>query len=180
MRKNTLIALSLAAVLAAAAGSVAIAQNPTQGTACHNERGGGPPPPFARMDANADNQVTRAEMDAFLRADFDRADTNRSSTLSLDEATAFHAARRAEREANRPSPNPQSADQPRRERRDPPSPQAMFERVDADNNAVLSFEEFAAQPRAAFERADRDNNETLSGEELQHRRGRHGQAPPPN
>jgi len=93
-------------------------------------------------DANHDGSVTRAEMEAGLKADFAAADTNHDGVLEPDEARAVNEQRWNEDKA------------------------ALSPLVDWNHDGVVDFEEFAATPRALFDQLDLDGNGVLSPAEL--------------
>ena len=74
---------------------------------------------FSQMDADADGQVTAAEITAHVAARFAAADANNDGALSAEELAQQAEGKRAKRAAKR------------------------FERMDADNSGGLSMEEFA-------------------------------------
>lgn len=106
-------------------------------------------PPQAMLlayDANHDGSVTRAEMEAGLKADFAAADKDHNGTLDLDEVRPINEARwRAD--ASTASPL-----------------------VDWNHDGVVDFDEFAGTARSLFDQLDRDGNGILSPQEL---RGQH-------
>jgi Ca2+-binding EF-hand superfamily protein len=167
--------LASAAVGAALLGAAALAQ----------EAPARPPGPLAAFDANADGQVSRDEVDARIRTEFNEADANRNGSLSQAELQAFQEARRAEHMANRPAP-PEGREG-RGGRRHDRDPAAAFGQADWNQDGAVSFEEFAVRPRMMAARADRNGDGVVTGEELAAGRGRghgphgrHGpdQAPP--
>ncbi len=115
---------------------------------------------------NADGSLTRAQMEAGLKADFAKADINHDGRLDETEARAVNQERLAE---------DQSTASPL---------------VDWNHDGYIDFEEFAAAARSLFDELDRDANGVLSHEELspnphQERKapripvGRGGSEPPP-
>ena len=77
-----------------------------------------------KYDANHDGTLTRAELEAGLKADFDAADTNHDGRLDIDEVRAVNQAR-------------WSADS-----------SAASPLVDWNHDGYVDFNEFAAAPRA--------------------------------
>jgi Ca2+-binding EF-hand superfamily protein len=73
-----------------------------------------------QFDANADGKITKAEMDAGLKARFAEIDTNKDGTATREEMKASMEARRAKMEA------------------------ARFAALDTDKNGQLSLAEFTA------------------------------------
>jgi len=93
-------------------------------------------------DANHDGTVTRAEMDAGLRADFAKADTNHDGKLDESETRAVNQQRLA---ADQSTASPL---------------------VDWNHDGYIDFQEFAANARSLFDELDRDGNGTLTAAEL--------------
>ncbi|MQQ08860.1 calcium-binding protein [Epibacterium sp. SM1979] len=111
----------------------------------------GPRASFEELDANGDGEVTQAEMEALRTRHFSAADTNGDGALSLEELTA-RAAERAQDRAER-----------------------MLEKLDANNDGVLSTDEMP-QPRnpgKQFARLDADNSGGISKEEFDTAREKH-------
>ena len=144
---------------------------------------------FARVDANRDGFVTRAEADARIAAArgerqarrgerraqlFDRLDADRNGSISRAEFDA-HAAARA---AHRGGPGAEGrggrrmghARMMRRHHgamaggRGGFGP-AMFDRLDADHDGRVSLAEASSRALAMFDRADADRNGTVTPEE---------------
>jgi hypothetical protein len=129
--------------------------------------GGGPPkpggvspvewhPPSEMLQKYADKTgvVTRAGMEAGLRADFAAADKNRNGCLDEDEARAINEARWKE-DASATSPL-----------------------IDFLHNGCIDFDEFAAAPRSLFEQLDRNGDGRLTQQELHPGRKPPGQSGP--
>ena len=95
-----------------------------------------------RYDANHDGSVTRAEMDAGLKADFARADTNRDGRLDEDEVRAVNKQRWSD-DASTASPL-----------------------VDWNHDGTVDFEEFAATERSLFDQMDANGDGILTPDEL--------------
>jgi len=93
-------------------------------------------------DANHDGSVTRAEMEAGLRADFAKADTNHDGALDKDEVRAVNAAR-WNSDASTASPL-----------------------VDWNHDGVVDFDEFAATARSLFMQLDTNGDGVLSPDEI--------------
>ena len=97
---------------------------------------------LTKYDANHDGSVTRAELDAGLRADFAAADVKHTGCLDEDETRAINEQRYA-------------ADQ-----------STYSPLVDFKGKGCIDFDEFAATPISLFDTLDRDNNGVLSPKEL--------------
>jgi len=104
-----------------------------------------------RYDTNHDGTVTRAEMEAGVRADFARDDTNHDGHLDEDEVRVVNQQRWKE-DASTASPL-----------------------VDWNHDGYVDFDEFAATPRSLFAQLDTNGDGVLSPPEL--KAGRAG--PPP-
>lgn len=98
---------------------------------------------------NTDGSLTRAQMEAGLRKDFDTADKNKTGCLDGDETRAINDERLAEDQATA-------------------SPL-----VDFTGRGCIDFETFSNTPRSLFQALDRDNNGVLTSQEL------HPWLPPP-
>jgi hypothetical protein len=88
--------------------------------------------------------VTRTVVEARVRERFARVDINRDGFITQEEAQAFRATARTQRQANRPE---------RRQDRGG-NREAMFTRLDANRDGMISREEFN-QPRAGAQRGER-------------------------
>src|SRR5262245_30278240 len=106
------------------------------------------------FDANKDGVVTREELDAGLKRQFDAADTDHNGSLSLSEAQA----------ENR--------------RRWQASGTASSPLIDWNQDGVVSFAEFSAAAQSVFTQLDRDRGGTLAGAELTAPRIRTVRQPP--
>jgi Ca2+-binding EF-hand superfamily protein len=98
------------------------------------------------FDANHDGTVTRAEMDAGLKADFAKADTNHDGRLDEDEVRAVNLARWT---ADSSTASPL---------------------VDWNHDGFVDFKEFAATAHSLFDQMDADGDGKLSPQELRPRR----------
>ncbi|MEM7074268.1 MAG: EF-hand domain-containing protein [Pseudomonadota bacterium] len=117
----------------------ALAVSIAAGNAVKAEDGGssreGKRPGFEALDANGDGMLERAELDQHMKARFDAADTDGDGLLSRDELSA-RAKSRSESRLDR-----------------------MLNRVDADKDGAVSFEEMrAVRGGKMFERADADGD----------------------
>lgn len=155
MKKFAISSLAVVAVLATA--GLAAAHDGGMRGGHQSNRAFGPDFDFATVDADKDGKITQAELDAYAKARFDAADTDGSGGLSADEMAAHSEAQRAER-----------AEQMRA---------MMIQRMDANGDGVVSFEEMQARMDAAprdrmFLRLDTDKDGALSEAELQAARDR--------
>ena len=91
---------------------------------------------------NPDDSLTRAQMEAGLRADFDAADKNKTGCLDTDETRTINQERLAE---------DQSTASPL---------------LDLTGRGCIDFPQFANTPRSLFDALDRDNNGVLTKYEL--------------
>lgn len=123
--------------------------------------GGGPdrPPPGHRQEvwhspvlsltryAGADGAVSRAQLEAGLKRDFDTADLNHDGVLEPDEARAVNKQRWDEDKS------------------------AVSPLQDWNGDGVIDFSEFAAGPRALFRELDQNHRGVISAEALRAARG---------
>ncbi len=133
----------------------------------HREEEWHPPSGILLRYADKDGNVTRAEMEAGLKADFAAADTNHDGVLEADEVRAVNQKRWNE---DRSAASPL---------------------VDWNGDGVVDFNEFSANARALFDQLDVDGKGVLTAKQLkpqstgvqskpggdssgEHRRGRRG------
>ncbi len=95
-----------------------------------------------KYDSNHDGTLTRAELEAGLRADFDKADTNHDGRLDIDEIRAVNQARWT---ADSSTASPL---------------------VDWNHDGFVDFNEFAATARSLFDQMDTDGDGKLAPDEL--------------
>jgi Ca2+-binding EF-hand superfamily protein len=95
-----------------------------------------------RYDANHDGSLTRAEMEAGLRADFDAADTNHDGVLQPEEFRAVNKKRWQELAS------------------------AATPLADWNGDGVVDFNEFAGLVRTLFDQLDANGDGVLSPAEL--------------
>ena len=158
MRTNkTLLVSALAGVLLTGAAGVAIAQGGPGGH--HGPRG--PEDMFEKFDLNADDEITREEIENAKAARFASADSDGDGLISAEEMQAQMAANIEKHQ------------------------QAMFSRRDADKDGFLSADEMQGGRRGEmhermFERADANEDGKITREEaeamherMQERRGEH-------
>jgi len=101
-----------------------------------------PPSELLGRYADKNGVVTRAAIEAGLKADFAAADKNHDGCLDEDEARAVNEARWKEA-ASTTSPL-----------------------IDFLHNGCIDFDEFAAEPRSLFEQLDKDGDGHLTPQEL--------------
>jgi Ca2+-binding EF-hand superfamily protein len=102
---------------------------------------------LTKYDANQDGTITRAEMEAGLKQEFDAADTNHDGHLDADEAGVVNAQR-------------WDADK-----------STASTIVDWNQDGFIDFNEFAGTARSLFADIDRDGDGQLTPKELQAYRG---------
>lgn len=145
MRKILFAAVGLAALAGA---GVAIAQSQTEPPRHHNLLG---------LDANNDGTLTRQEFDTGRAASFARLDANNDGQVTREEMRAQrgergeHAGRRGHRGGHRGM---------------------GLERADANNDGNVTREEFLARPTAMFARLDANSDGVISADERPQRRER--------
>jgi Ca2+-binding EF-hand superfamily protein len=115
---------------------------------------GGPPPPQHREDewhapvqillryVDKDGKLTRADLEAGLRRDFDAADLNHDGVLEPDEVRAVNQQRWTDDQS------------------------AISPLQDWNGDGVVDFNEFAANARPLFRQYDRNGDGVLTPEEL--------------
>jgi Ca2+-binding EF-hand superfamily protein len=98
----------------------------------------------AQDGVRAGESVTRAVVETRVRERFARVDANRDGYVTQEEAQAFRATMRTQRQGNRAERRGNRAG----------NREAMFVRLDANRDGMISREEFN-QPRAGMERGER-------------------------
>lgn len=135
--KTILSAVTLAALVAASFSSVAYANGRGEGM--------GPMFDFTQMDGNGDGKVTKDEITAYHSAKVAAMDTDKDGTLSEAEMTAAQEQRKAERQTRKIS--------------------RMMQRMDANNDGVVSLAEME-EPKGnsdrMFDRMDTDGDGAIS------------------
>lgn len=169
MKKRTYVIAGLTALGLAAGSGAALAHSKMGNMGGMQGMRGGPVFDFAAVDADGDGKLTRAEMMAHAKARFDAADTDGNGKLSAGEIKAQAAARSEEM----------------REMRSERMASRMIERMDADDDGEISFDEMPGQQSRAgmmFGQLDNDGDGAISSEEFAAARemddgmrgGRHG------
>ncbi|MDQ2092249.1 EF-hand domain-containing protein [Marimonas arenosa] len=159
MKRNVVIAGVAALGLVAGAGMVLAHGKKMGGEGMMGGMRGGPVMNFDEIDADKDGKITQAEMQAHAKARFDAADGDGDGKLSAEEMKAAAERRAAEWRAQRAE---------RMVAR-------MLERLDADADGALSFDEMPGQKTHAarmFERADSDGDGAISKAEMDEARAR--------
>ncbi len=123
---------------------------------------GGPAFDFSAIDADANGEITQAEITAFQAARFAAADTDSDGQLTLEEMTAQMASTGDRGTSARAAKRLEK----------------MLAHLDTDDSGTLSLEERQNTERTArmFERLDRDDSGTISAQEAEKlaQRGRGG------
>ena len=101
-----------------------------------------PPTTMLLPYVGPDGTLTRAEMEAGLRRDFEKADPDHDGCLDADQVRAINQQRWKE-DASTASPL-----------------------IDFKHNGCVDFDEFAATPRSLFDQLDADGNGRLTADEL--------------
>lgn len=95
-----------------------------------------------RYDADGDGRITRRELEAGLRQDFRKADTNHDGRLDVDEVRAEN------------------------QRRIHLDQSDAIPLIDWDHDGYVDFEEFAAPIRSLFEQYDVDDDGVVTLDEM--------------
>ncbi len=144
MKRNYFITGVVAISLLTGAGA-ALAQDKQGG-----KRGMGPMMfEFSEVDTNGDGKLSKDEMAAHAKARFDAVDTDGNGKLSAAEMAVAAKKKQEDRRAKMMT--------------------KMIERMDADKDGELSFDEMPGQQSRAdkmFSRLDKDGDGAISEEEL--------------
>lgn len=162
-------------VVVAGAVAVAFASDWGPGAGKHKGPRGGANMALIQFDSDKDGQITRAEIDAGLQAQFKQADTNTDGKLDAAELQAYNDARKAERKARydawkAKNPDADGKDRPRGDRgRDGFDP---MKNMDWNKDGFITPDEFGGRVRAQVMRADKDGDGNIAVEDLKGRRGK--------
>ncbi|WP_168199218.1 EF-hand domain-containing protein [Pseudorhodobacter turbinis] len=136
--KTILSAVTMAALIVGGFSTAAVADQ-------RGDRQGPPMFDFAQADANADGKVTKDEIAAFHSAQIAAMDTDNDGNISEAEMIAAHEQRKAERQAR--------------------GVKRMMERMDANDDGVVSLAEMAPpmdRGDKMFDRVDTDGDGAIS------------------
>jgi len=111
---------------------------------------GGPGEALKKYDANKDGTLTREELIAGLRAEFNLADTGKTGCLPPDQVAAIN---RARIEADQSTATPLQ---------------------DWNQDGCVSFQEFASAPGSLFDELDRNHDGKITPQEFDQAAGRSG------
>lgn len=158
---TTLIGSILAGTLAVTAGGAAWAKH-------HEERGpltreaamAKADKAFAKMDANQDGQIDKADHEAKLAERFARMDTDGNGAIDRDEFTTAHEKRRAKRAGKREMRGEHRAHRGGHHRRG--MGRRLLKQADANQDRIVTQAEFQQAALARFDQADTDNNGAIS------------------
>lgn len=149
MKRTSLIAsLAMVAVLGGSLGAMAHGKD-------GGMRGKGPRGPmieFSVLDANGDGQITQAELDAQKTARFAEIDANGDGNVSAEELLA-HAEEKGEE---------------RKEGRKEKMAERMIDKLDENDDGLVSAEEFTAKNdrKSMIDRLDENEDGSISEEEF--------------
>jgi hypothetical protein len=164
-------------VVVAGAVAVAFASDWTPGMGKHKgPRGGGANMSLIQFDSNKDGQITRAEIDAGLQAQFQSADTNTDGKLDAAELQRYNDARKAERKARYDAwkaKNPDAKDRRYGDRAGRTGFDPM-KNMDWNKDGFVTPEEFGGRVRSQVMRADKDGDGSIAVEDLKRRRDKDG------
>ena len=115
---------------------------------------GGPRPDFSQLDANGDGQITQAEVKAFGAVEFAKADADGDGSLTLEELTARAKVDRAKKMDKRAK--------------------RMLKRLDSDGNGTIELAEMQEKHGGMrmFDRMDENEDGVISQEEFDAMKGK--------
>ena len=126
---------------------------------------GGPRPDFSQLDANGDGQITQAEVKAFGAAEFAKADADGDGSLTLEELTARAKTdrvrkmdKRAKRELKRLDSDGNGTIE-LAEMEEKQGGMRMFDRMDENEDGVISQEEFDAKKGKRHRKEKRNSHD---------------------
>ncbi len=115
---------------------------------------------MAKMDANHDGMISAQEHADYMKTMFDTADSNHDGMLSKDEMHAMHEHGEHEHEMHEHGEHEHPMMGGKMERHD------MMEKMDADNDGMISAKEHADFTKAKFDMMDSNHDGMLSKEEM--------------
>lgn len=115
---------------------------------------GGPNAMLLKYDANHDGSLTRAELEAGLKAEFDAHDTRHTGCLDVDQVAAINAGRIAE-DLSTATPL-----------------------QDWNQDGCIDPKEYATAANSLFQQLDRNGDGTISAQEFNPRPRPGGEGPP--
>lgn len=178
---NKLWAAVAAGGLVVVAGAVAVAfaadWTPGMGGKHKGARGGGSNAMLIKYDTNKDGQITRAEVDAAIEAEFKSADINADGKLDPAELQKYNDARKAERKARYDAWKAKNPDADSKERPQGDRGRAGFDpmkNMDWNQDGYVTPDEFGGRIRAQVMRADKDGDGNIAVTDLKRHRGKEG------
>ena len=131
------------------------------------------------FDTNKDGQISRAEVNAGITAQFNAADTSQDGKLDAAEILRYNDQRRSERRARFEAWKARAAELGVDPGRPPSDRDAVDSLRVADWNldGVITPDEFGGKLRAIAMRADRNGDGTIGADELKPRAGKKAAAP---
>ncbi len=136
---------------------------------------------MSSMDTDGNGTVEKSEFAAMIDKRFAETDKNNDG-ISMDEYQAridadraAREARRSERRAERETQRAENADERAAKRAE--RTKARFDGMDADNNGMISAEEYKASGERMFDRMDRNNDGILNDRRGRGNRDGNGRGP---
>ncbi|MDE1988029.1 MAG: EF-hand domain-containing protein [Alphaproteobacteria bacterium] len=142
MSKSPVRLLMAIAMAASLAGCASEHRQPQSGGPQHCDQEWHSPIAMLLRYADKNGNLTRAELNAGLRKDFDAADTNHDGVLEMDEVRAVNNRRWSEDAA------------------------ATSPLVDWNRDGVVDFDEYSATARSLFDQLDVDGKGVLTAQQL--------------
>jgi Ca2+-binding EF-hand superfamily protein len=136
---------------------------------------------FAKMDENGDGTLNAADREAKMKARFQEVDADKNGSVSEAEFMAAHKDRMEERQAKRAERGGDGHRGHRRGHRG--GGMAMLKAADTNNDMAVTKAEFQTAAEARFATADANKDGALSADEQRNARkamrGPRGDMPPP-